>query len=176
MTSRSRVPRITRKTDINVMATGRVSWADEVEDALCDEMLAPADDEDDITPALSPVVPKVPGALPQAPGPQRKVEEDAQEEWAEIAEEEEAARELTIAADVIKPCQEEVEKHNVTHIPYRRWCDCCVEGRGIGEQRGRHGKRPHGIPRVGLDYFYITSGSIKKREELKFSMDATGEE
>ena len=80
MTSRSRVPRITRKTEVNVMKTGRVSWADEVEDALCDEMLAPNGDEDDITPRSSPVGPKVPGPLLQAPGPQRKVEEDAQEE------------------------------------------------------------------------------------------------
>ncbi len=91
-------------------------------------------------PGSSPVAPGVPGALPQAPGPQGKAE-DAQEEWAEIAEEEEEARELTIAADVTKPCLEEVEKHNVTHIPYRRWCDCCVEGRGIGEQRGRPSSR-----------------------------------
>ena len=66
-------------------------------------------------------------------------------------------------------------KHNITHIPYRRWCDCCVEGIGIGEQRGRHGKRPHEIPRVGFDYFYITSGSVKKRDELEFSLDAEGE-
>ena len=50
--------------------------------------------------------------------------------------------------------------------PYRSWCGSCVEGRGLGEQRGRHAGRVHEIPRVGVDYWYITTGTLKLRKEL----------
>ena len=53
-------------------------------------------------------------------------------------------------------------------MPYRNWCPQCVAGRGLGEQRGRHTGRPHDVPRVGLDYWFITSGGdLKRRKELR---------
>ena len=30
----------------------------------------------------------------------------------------------------VKPSREEVETHNLTHLPYRNWCRHCVRGRG----------------------------------------------
>jgi hypothetical protein len=33
-------------------------------------------------------------------------------------------------------------------VLYRSWCQHCVAGRGLGEQRGRHVGRKHGIPQV----------------------------
>ncbi len=41
----------------------------------------------------------------------------------------------------VTPSAQEVLEHDVTHIPYRNWCRHCVEGRGLGEQRGRHAPR-----------------------------------
>ena len=32
--------------------------------------------------------------------------------------------------DICKPSQEEVEKHNLTHLPFRNWCPHCMRGRG----------------------------------------------
>ncbi len=48
-------------------------------------------------------------------------------------------------------------------------------GRGLGEQRGAHAGRDHGIPRVGVDFWYITSASIKRRDELEYPVDDEGE-
>ena len=35
--------------------------------------------------------------------------------------------------DIKAPSQEEVERHNLTHLPFRNWCTHCARGRG---QRG----------------------------------------
>ena len=97
------------------------------------------------------------------------------EDWVEIKESEEAEP-LTPAPSPVMPSAAEVEEHNLTHTPYRSWCDCCVQGRGLGEQRGRHAGRVHRIPRVGIDYFFNTVRGLKKREELDIPNDAKGNE
>ncbi len=57
----------------------------------------------------------------------------------------------------VMPSAAEVEEHRTSgHIPYRSWCSECAMGRGLGEQRGRHEGRPHAIPVIGMDYWYIT--------------------
>ena len=62
------------------------------------------------------------------------------------------------------PTSAEVEEHNRTHIPFRSWCQWCVEGRGRGDQ---HRSAPgSSIPIVSLDYFFITDGGVKKRGGL----------
>ncbi len=72
------------------------------------------------------------------------------------------------------PSPADVAEHNRTHIPYRSWCKWCVEGRGRGEQ---HRASPgSSVPSVGLDYFFITSGGVMKRNELEYELDAAGEE
>ena len=56
--------------------------------------------------------------------------------------EDDGADEVTIQEEVaplktapapIKPCAADVEEHNITHMPYRSWCDSCVGGRGFAE-------------------------------------------
>ena len=72
------------------------------------------------------------------------------------------------------PPADVVEKHRTDHIPYRSWCKWCVEGRGRGAQ---HSASPgSSVPIVGADYFFMTSGGVKKREELEYELDAAGEE
>jgi hypothetical protein len=94
-------------------------------------------------------------------------EEAAAEDGAEdeITTQEEVAP-LKAASAPTKPSAADVEEHNITHTPYRSWCDSCVEGRGLGEQRGRHTGRAHEIPRVGIDYWHIITGNLKMRKEL----------
>jgi len=55
------------------------------------------------------------------------------------------------------PTEAQIEDHRLTHVPYRSWCRHCVLGRALGEKRGATTGRPHSIPRVGLDYFFITA-------------------
>ena len=45
-------------------------------------------------------------------------------------EEEAGSRVPLKAADPKLPCAEEVETHNLTHLPYRSWCPHCVRGKG----------------------------------------------
>ena len=95
---------------------------------------------------------------------------DEDSEWVEIQDEpelEEEAAKIPIAPAPVKPSAREVEEHNIAHYPYRNWCDPCVEGRGLGEQRGRHAGRHRCVPCLGIDYWYITKGSLQKRKELE---------
>ncbi len=73
------------------------------------------------------------------------------------------------------PCAADIEEHRRTHYPFRTWCRECLMGRGLGEQRGAHAGRPHSIPIVGVDFWYITSGTIKRRDELEYPLDANGD-
>ena len=53
------------------------------------------------------------------------------------------------------PSEEEVDAHNITHIPYRNWCHHCIKGRG---KEMNHQKRDpaeqNGISEYHLDYCF----------------------
>ena len=69
------------------------------------------------------------------------------------------------ATDPKDPTPEQLEAHRTGgHYPYRIWCKWCIMGRGLGMQH----KPTDGsaVPVVGIDYFFITSGGVKKRNEL----------
>ncbi len=94
---------------------------------------------------------------------------EASEEWIEIEDDEDEQIEVSkipIAPSPKMPSAAEVEDHRINHFPYRCWCRECVMGRGLGEQRGRHEGRQHDIPRIGIDYWYITTGGLHRRDEL----------
>ena len=122
------------------------------------------------------------GRMPSAQGEMAEQREliapagDGEEygELVEIQEEQEVVK-IPIAPAPTKPSDAEVEEHRITHVPYRCWCDECARGRGLGEQRGRHKGRRHEIPRIGVDYWYITSGGMKQRKELDFAEGEEGE-
>ena len=40
-------------------------------------------------------------------------------------------------------------------------------GRGLGERRGSHAGRAHDVPIIGNDFWYITTGGIKRRDEIQ---------
>ena len=80
---------------------------------------------------------------------------------------------LKQARDPGQPTARQVEDHRRTHVPYRVWCRWCWLGRGRGIQ---HRRTPGStVPIIGIDYFFITKGGVKVREELEHSMDADGE-
>ncbi len=82
---------------------------------------------------------------------------------------------LRMPRNPVLPSAAEIEEHRKTHIPFRCWCIECLMGRGLGEQRGAHAGRSHSIPRVGVDFWYITSGTIKRRDELEYPVDDEGD-
>ncbi len=103
--------------------------------------------------------------------------EDSLEEGEVHVEEEseEDAADLKHATDVKSPSADQVERHRVSHFPYRSWCKQCVMGRGVG--------RPHAtsttessVPIVGMDCFYITREGVRRRDEMAKELGDAGEE
>ena len=108
----------------------------------CDGLIAPAEEAVD---------------SPPINGDEDEVADDQEEEEVEP---------LRKATSPTMPSAAEVEEHRLTHVPYRCWCPECCMGRGLGEQRGAHAGRPHDVPIIGIDFWYITTGGIKRRDEL----------
>ena len=106
---------------------------------------------------------------PNTWGPEIQEEVTIQEE-AEDSEEAEAPR---IAPDPGQPTAKQVAEHRITHYPYRTWCKFCVMGRGRGAP---HGPSSNGnVAIVGIDYFFITRGGVKKRSEIDYPMTEAGD-
>ena len=74
------------------------------------------------------------------------------------------------AKPIHKPCEptrEEVEAHNLTHLPFWNWCEICVRGSG---QEKRHGHKnpndgPPGVPVVSVDYSFPRDHEHEHGEE-----------
>jgi len=90
-------------------------------------------------------------------------------------ESEEDAADLKHATNVASPSAEVVERHRVTHYPYRSWCKQCVMGRGVGTPHTTSTSESS-MPIVGMDYFYITKEGVKRRDELAKELSDEGEE
>ena len=74
---------------------------------------------------------------------------------ADIEEEAEVQRALR---DPGTPSKAEREEHELTHLPYRPWCDACVRGRAKDKMSLRLTEAySHScVPRVRMDYCYFT--------------------
>ena len=94
--------------------------------------------------------------------------EDALEEG-EVSiedESEEDAADLKHATDVASPSAGDIERHRVTHYPYRPWCKQCVMGRGTGRGHAKSASESS-VPIVGMEYLYITKEGVRRRGDLK---------
>ena len=80
----------------------------------------------------------------------RQVDQDDAEKLSEPDVCEELVPQTVMRKVVRKPNKDEVERHTLTHMPYRAWCEVCVEGRGLS--RKHVGRNPHEVreePRIG---------------------------
>ena len=82
-----------------------------------------------------------------------------------LSEEGATARGVTVP---IRPSQEEVNKHMLTHIPFRSWCPHCVKGKAV-DKRHRNAKSTSDarVPIISIDSAYMT-------EEDKHESEDTG--
>ena len=101
--------------------------------------------------------------------PEGDVQDSHDSEHIEIQDEVEEAEPLKIAPSPKQPSAADVELHRITHWPYRSWCEECVKGSGLGEQRGTHVGRAHEVPIVGVDYFYMTEKGLEHRSDMALS-------
>ena len=52
-----------------------------------------------------------------------------------------------------QPTPQEIQEHNITHMPYRSWCPICVQAKG---RQANHPKQTSRHPIVQVDFTYIT--------------------
>ena len=51
--------------------------------------------------------------------------------------------------------KEEFDSHQLTHLPFRSWCDHCVRGNAVGDAH-RPRIDPHrGEAKMGMDYLFL---------------------
>jgi len=54
-----------------------------------------------------------------------------------------------------RPCLADVDEQNLTHIPFRSWCDHCVRGRTVSEPHHISGMKKFGKPLIAKDYMNL---------------------
>lgn len=65
-----------------------------------------------------------------------------------VADADLGARSRQKVKDHALPTEQEVEEHNLTHLPYRSWCAHCVRGRGEANPHRRIQRDEVAIPEV----------------------------
>ena len=69
------------------------------------------------------------------------------------------------APDPGAPTQQQIDGHEIDHVPYRSWCEACVAGRGIGDQ---HRAGPEStVPVIRFDYLLVTKKGIKLKDQVQ---------
>jgi len=84
---------------------------------------------------------------------------EADGEAIEADESEDECAPKRAAPDPGAPTQQQIDDHEIDHMPYRSWCEACVSGRGIGDQH-RAGPESQ-VPTISFDYLLVTKKGIK---------------
>ncbi len=77
----------------------------------------------------------------------------------------------------MRPCQEDAERHYLTHLPYRNWCPVCVRAKAKEDAHRRAADSPEdksGLPTVSLDYALINDETDKEMKLLVGKCETTG--
>ena len=97
------------------------------------------------------------------------IDEDLGEEAEEEAEIQRPLR------DPGMPTKREIAEHNLSHLPPRPWCPHCVRGKGRDSPSLRVSGRfaEDLVPRIRLDYCFLTEGDCDVEPESKDDDDHT---
>ena len=82
-----------------------------------------------------------------------------------IETQEEEAQPLTSAKTPQMPTLSQLREHRETHIPYRCWCEECVEGFGKEAPHLKKNQGKRTIPLISCDYLFVTSRGTFLRKE-----------
>ncbi len=74
----------------------------------------------------------------------------------------EEARAARPARDPGAPTQAERDAHNTTHLPFRSWCDECVQGRKDAPAHFRTKRAAGDVPEVSFDYAFVRRDDEEK--------------
>ena len=106
----------------------------------------------------------------------RKPEEP---EEAEVEEEAVEAQAPRAARAPHVPSQREIDEHDLTHCPYRAWCEHCVRGQAKDDCHSKVAGiyADSSVVRVSMDYCFLTedvkSQETEHREEVKANISMT---
>ena len=78
--------------------------------------------------------------------------EDAADEEHERGADSGGSREVRRLVDPQRPCQKDVDAHELTHLPFRNWCRHCVRGRGKEMAHQRQASHKEMLHDFSLDY------------------------
>ncbi len=63
------------------------------------------------------------------------------------------------------PSQQEIEDHNVNHLPFRSWCKHCVRGKSKAHPHRISDGRISDVPVVSIDYMFMNQSQSAKEEK-----------
>ena len=69
-----------------------------------------------------------------------------------VAEKEEDV--IRMLKDPKLPTQDEVDKHNLTHLPFRDWCPICIKAKGREMDHRKDGGKERDLPEYSWDYCF----------------------
>ena len=110
-----------------------------------------------------------------------EVEEEADEDEVMQEQGEQIGLEASEARVLRKPTQPtkaEREEHEISHVPFRSWCEDCVQGRGIESPHKSTGSREDdAVPLIGADYGFLADHTVEseERSEKMFTVLALGD-
>ena len=80
--------------------------------------------------------------------------EGADEPEFEVDEEE--AHSAGVQRTPVLPSQNEIDEHNLTHLPFRDWCPFCIRGRGLSSGHfARKTPEESQVPTISIDYCFL---------------------
>ncbi len=94
-----------------------------------------------------------------------KVQEEEAESDGKIVHDE--VRKPVIMRTPRQPTKEEVDTHNITHIPYRDWCPFCVLGCGCNRHHAKVGGEAamrDTCPNIAFDYWFLNDEDRKQEQ------------
>ena len=79
-------------------------------------------------------------------------------EFEGVLEAEAGRRNVVKVQDPLLPSEEEVMRHELTHLPYRSWCSHCVREKGRAIDHRKQNRDPK-IPELHVDYCFLGSAA-----------------
>lgn len=67
-----------------------------------------------------------------------------------------------------QPTAQEIQEHNITHLPYRSWCPVCIQSKG---RQANHPKQTVRQPIVQIDFTYIKGHGDKTTTPILTAID-----
>ena len=77
---------------------------------------------------------------------------------------EEVQRQRVVASPTL-PTLSELQKHRITHLPYRAWCPDCVEAFAREMAHHQSSLERREFPLISVDYFFLSSKGVITRDE-----------